>query len=554
MAGINDIVSGFQQGANWRMAVEDRGQERQDRQLMREGRRRALDVEMGGINPDISALYDPYEFSLGKMFKGVFGQEARANRRNRRALRSSGMPTAGEAMEQDVDRMQMYADGGRVRNRNRRALNIDGESTTETDDENTYLGAVRDRAAREIQGSFPRLRSEMREAGEAIPGAFEGWGDASAMERGNMIRRGLWETGSGMVEQLGAAAEDVMAPLAPVGNAALGFLGFSDQPQDEAASANPEAAAAIQASAPAEETTPTASSPAGGGGAATPQRGATPFVGPPSPEQAAAQLGNADIMPDDMPSMNTRDWVEYRDEMVPALMMQGMSAAEAHQEITAMQHQGFLRYGQQAAMMLQAQNVQGAARALKAAYQYFPNGADVKFGYQGDNLVAYATDEETGEPTGTPQVISPEYLASMMTNFQDPTRYLAWTKDWRDERFRQQEYEETTKPLAQSTIDYRNESLDISRQNADAATMRALRTGSEGGLSASEIRQQNNDFMEMAGQVAMSYGDADDTEELGSAMALAWRKYGLQPNVIVERIKNAYMNGNLDAVRQLVGQ
>ena len=549
-----DIAGNLGKGWGLREGISLAGEERRDRNRIRQGQKEALRIESGGtLSPEIASFYDPYEFKLGEMFKGVFSGEKRRERRNNRALASAGMPTTQQALDTGVDRMQMgttpyagvdrmqtFADGGRV------------------EDENTYLGAVRDRIGRTANAAFPRLRQEMAEAGQAIPAAVQGWGNASARERGAMTRNALLETGSAAGEYVGALAEDVTAPLAPLGKAALGFIGFGGNPDEAAAAppttANDDVAVAIEENAPTEESIPTVTSPDGGGGAATPQSGA-PFVGPPEPDQAAARLGNIEAMPDDMPSMGTRDWIAYREEMVPALMMQGMSASEAHQEVSAMQHQGFVRYGQQAAMMLQAGNQQGAARALKAAYQYFPNGADVRFGFQGDNLVAYATDEETGETTGTPQVITPEYLGSMMTNFQSPEKFIAWTKDWRDDAFTRQQYEEVTKPGAENLMNYRNRSLAISEQNAATNWLEAMTDASgEGGMTDSSLRAGDEAFRERVEMLGLE--DEAAADDLARTMSAIRRQIPVQrrtDNEIITDVMNAYANGQLDEVKARLG-
>lgn len=543
-----DIAGNLAKGWALRESMSRAGEDRQDRNRNRYGQREALRIESGGtLTPEVNSFYDPYEFKLGEMFKGVFSGERRRERRDARALESSGMPTANQAMRYDYDRMQM-ADGGRVGvgrldelERQQRRI----EQSNAPKPQAKPMGRARRLANRAGRAAAPIALGAT--ALDVAQTPTEQYRERFSMETDEPS---FW--GDVGVRALGAASD--------LGNAmTLGYAGrhYRDlQPNEEpkaAARGRPDVALALDENAPTEETTPTVTSPDGGGGAATPQSGA-PFAGPPEPDQAAARLGNIDAMPDDMPAMGTRDWIAYREEMVPALMMQGMSASEAHQEVSAMQHQGFVRYGQQAAMMLGAGNVQGAARALKAAYQYFPNGADVKFGFQGDNLVAYATDEETGETSGTPQVITPEYLGSMMTNFQSPERFLAWTKDWRDEAFTRREYEEVTRPNAQNLMDYRNRSLDIAGQNAASNWLEAMTDMGGGGMTDSSLRAGDEAFRERVEMLGLE--DEAAADELARVMSAIRRQIPVQritDNEIINDVMGAYAAGNLDEIKARLG-
>jgi hypothetical protein len=572
-----DIVGNLAKGAALREGIQRFGEERQDRQLRKEGQRRALEAEMGGpLSADLSKLYDPYEFKLGQMFQGLFDGTARRERRQERALASQGYATAQGAMAGGIDRMQQaqaqsalggpdrfqtYADGGEVEDE-------------EFSPVREYAHAAGQRALDMVRPSnmVPNYLRESARTGDRVSNAVEGFGDASARQRGAMIRNAAVEGATGAYRQVGGFLQDVIRPLEPIYEGAMGALGFTGKVQAEEAeegdepaaapAATPEQAAAAQEQAPAEKPVPT-ESPSTGAGAAT-SRTALPnqqFVGTPDPEQAAARLGNVEIMPEDMPNMSTRDWVAYRAEVVPALMMQGLSAADAHKQVSSMQHEGFTRYAQQAAMMLQAGNQKGAARALRAAYQYFPNGSDVKFGFQNGHLVGVGLNEETGEPMGKPQVISPEYLAAMVTNFQDPSKFLAWTKDWRDEAFRERTYNEVTRPTAQHTMDYQSGMLDVARQNAAANELSAAASfrnaqarGAQGGATQEDYDRASGMFREQV--FARGVDDQRVADSLANIMAQirvkdTWER--LPNDRIVDDIMNAYEANTLPAVLQSLG-
>jgi hypothetical protein len=113
-----------------------------------------------------------------------------------------------------------------------------------------------------------------------------------------------------------------------------------------------------------------------------------------------------------------------------------------------MQMQGAQSNLMQSAFLLRSGNAKGAALAARAAFQYFPNGSDVRFGiHQGPNgpvLIGMGVDEETGEPIkdGKPMILNTELMAAMASNFSDPKAFTTWTKDWRDEEFKHRQYEE----------------------------------------------------------------------------------------------------------------
>ena len=295
-------------------------------------------------------------------------------------------------------------------------------------------------------------------------------------------------------------------------------------------------------------------------GSALPTQGGGQFVGPTQPEMAGAEIGNIDIMPDEMPSMSVGDWQEYRAKTVPRLIRMGASLDEADAQVTRMQHAGFQRYAGQAASMLAANNLKGAARSLKAAYQYFPNGVDVKFGFQNGHLVALGMNEETGEPTGKPQVVTPEYIASIRMNLDTPEKYTVWTKDLRKEARDERQYREIDRPTAQGNLDYQNRMATVAERNADTSEMRAIAygmgQGDGGGMTNTEFAASERVFREQL-EMMGSMGDeaARDAEELASIMSQlrsGLPRQEVPDNQLVQDIMNAYRNGNMDAVREFL--
>lgn len=268
-----------------------------------------------------------------------------------------------------------------------------------------------------------------------------------------------------------------------VGEAALDLIGFGNDDDQ---------AAAIRASDVAAQPTerepvdigelPTMTVRGNAGAAAPPERPTAIPERDDGPVQFA-DPNTAIIDPGEMPSMTTQEWAAYRATSVDRLVARGMTLPEAHDAVTTMQQKGFLNYGIQAFQLLQAGDPQRAAMALKAAYQYFPNGADVRFGIQRDAqgqpaLVAMGSDEQTGESMGPPMLITAERLGVMMENMTNPDAFRTWTKDWREFEQDLREYYEVTKPEAESNARYRDRAGRAALMNAEANVVDANRTGS----------------------------------------------------------------------------
>lgn len=167
-----------------------------------------------------------------------------------------------------------------------------------------------------------------------------------------------------------------------------------------------------------------------------------------------------DFTVEDIPEMTTRDWVDYRQRVVRGLILQGSTPQEAHDSVTQTQQQGVVNYLSQARMHLGSGDNRSAILSLTAAYQHFPNGKQVRFGTAQDRdgnpvILSQNLDEESGEAIGQPMLINEERLAALSANFEDPTNFLAWTKDWRDESFKEREYQEVTRPEAESQAQLR---------------------------------------------------------------------------------------------------
>jgi phage I-like protein len=236
-------------------------------------------------------------------------------------------------------------------------------------------------------------------------------------------------------------------------------------------------------------------------------------------------------------------------------MMQGMKPAEAHAEVTRMQQQGFVDYAQQALMHLQGGNPNAAATALRAAYQYFPNGTDVQLGVQQGKdgqpvIVGQGRDEETGEPKGQPMIINGERLAVMIENFSNPDAFRTWTKDWRDEQFNRQKYEEVEKPEAESNARYRDRAGRAALVNAEADRIRAGASGA-GGRRQVDLDRANAAFTDAV--ELMGYTDEAGADQIMSLMSQIYARSSWQYPEVIDFVRKAKREGRLPEVMEALG-
>lgn len=263
--------------------------------------------------------------------------------------------------------------------------------------------------------------------------------------------------------------------------------------------------------------------------------------------------------PGEMPTMNTEEWVAYRATKVENLLLQGYSLPEAHDAITTMQQKGFLNYGTQALQMLAAGDPARAAMALKAAYQYFPNGADVRFGITEDKggqpaLVAMGSNEVTGEPSGPPMLITGERLAVMMENMTDPAAFRTWTKDWREFEQELREYYEVTKPQAQSENQYRADMGAAALNRSEADLVSAISGGRGGGRKRTDIDRNSSALRTAVNEAGTFEGIAPAEQRyLSRIMEALYLNFDMTQNAAIDEVMAAYEAGALPELLESYG-
>lgn len=292
---------------------------------------------------------------------------------------------------------------------------------------------------------------------------------------------------------------------------------------------------------------------------ATPQGPTAPAVGGMEGQQRIGQGADeaydwtqVDVMPEDIPSHSVKDWEEERKFYAAQAIANGNDPLDAMKEVDAMQMRGFNQHGQQAFQLLRQGNAPAAARALKAAYQYFPNGVDVKFGISKGTdgqpvLIGMGVDEESGEPIqeGKPMVITAESLATQLENMSNPAAFRTWTKDWRAAEQEIREYEEVTKPEAQSQADLRAAQGQYYSDRGVAAILDAEAAAAGGGMKRTDRDRVFDRFMES--QELAQLDDPARAEDLADIMSRVFLQYPDEPYPsIIKYIMAAERAGTLD--------
>jgi len=518
--------------------------------LARQGQELAINTEGGGeyVNPYEDTLGDPYGLRLFNWMKSKFGGAP-----NPAATQATALPgTEQAAASAGGGGYGMgYAEGGMP---SRLTAEEVRQRRIQKQMEKEQAAKSKPKTTRELVKQKPVRAGVLAPyaAGVAIPTALSAKDVPTEEYRSRMgldpsQREGIPR----LIEDVGVRTAGV---LGDYGNALTGgmagragrAIGGPEAPQQPTASAP----APPTAAQPAPQQGPPSSLAIGARRTATaPASSAVPTQAQVQAQEQGVDWSNVQAMPEDMPTMGTKDWVDYRKKMVTSALMQGKSADEAHQMVDNIQQRGFLREGQSALAYLTGGNPVAAARALKAAYQYFPNGSDVKFGIQENNLIGIGFDEKTNKPKGTPMLINPERLSTMLENFSNPAAFRTWTKDWRDDAFKERKYEEIDKPEAASQMGYRREMAAAARTNAEADVLRARASAAgESKLTPRDFRASEETFRSELKEVGISEENYP-VNELATAMAKI-RQRELDPRIvsdseILEVVIAAYEDGTL---------
>jgi hypothetical protein len=281
---------------------------------------------------------------------------------------------------------------------------------------------------------------------------------------------------------------------------------------------------------------------------------------PQHPEQDwdFSQLAADGMTSDEIPHVGVNDWKQYRKNHVLAALKRGQSVADANAEVDQVQHQGFLRNFRQASYLAMVGDTEGAALAARAAYQYFPNGSDLRFqsaqGPDGNSyVVGMGYDEESEEMVGTPQVMTPDYINAMLANFEDPKAFNTWKKD-QDEAYRlERQYTEIDKPTAQADLDLKGAQTDYYRSGAQKN--RADAAGESGATGPTEANKLSAHEKFRDSVDALSIEDEALADQLVSVMGRIYANGGGDVGTIINEIKKlSREEDGIQALNELVAE
>lgn len=374
---------------------------------------------------------------------------------------------------------------------------------------------------------------------------------AGAESTGRAVRGSIQDAGQAALNIAGGVASDVADTFREPLNFIKGFVGYGGtrdnrQPDPDSSPLTEAVTAAVDGDKPSDAQVADKAI----------QEGVKLVPGhPDNPDQAFdwAEVSAAGVRPEEIPHMGVKDWSEYRIKTAQAAALRGESVEDAMMKVTKMQMDGFSSNMMQASFLAKQGDARGAALAARAAFQYFPNGSDVRFGMaEGKNgpvLVGMGVDEETGQPVGRskdPMVLTADTLAMYAEMANNPEAWRVWTKDWHEMASKDREYYEVTYPTAQQALN-----TDAAREDAfraSAAKDRAYVAGggaSGGGLKQSDLDRAYDRFMQSTELQALE--DPARAEYLADIMA---RIYQRMPNspfpTVIRLVMEAEREGTLE--------
>ena len=404
------------------------------------------------------------------------------------------------------------------------------------------------------RNTLPNTRRRVRDWVPAGMDADRAVLDAeTAGERGLAIRENMVEGGRGIGQLATGLYEDSGADSLIKGVG--GFLFGESGGGDDKAAAIEASDVAAQPTQQAPDSTGQPSASAAGTGGATPVGEGAAAI--PTEQEKPYVFDPTDVQdPGEIPRMSTRDWEEYRRAKVDALTLQGMSAMDAHQRITQMQMEGFTNHAMQAWQLLGAGDWRSASASLTAAYQYFPNGADVKFGMHQDKqgqpaLVAMGTGEKDGKPVGNPMLLNQERLATMIEQMSNPAAFTSWTKDWRAEKMQREIYEGYTKPIGEANAE--TDRINARSRERESHTS-AINAGSRGGLKQTDIDRGLAAIEDILGESWATGKVPDDhMNRLGLLAGLLYENDPGNATATIRGLLETYDMGGMQAVETELG-
>ncbi len=553
--GLAALTGGVMEGYEY---VDERKKAKQVRELLgRENVRlknKAIaegeDVKrLGGDEFDFETYTPPITFGqkLVRGIKGMFAGQQQAIQPQQAPASPQSVP--GQLQSESATTyalppqntqpqpLQQFAHGGATRHM-RKKYKDGGKVEKEPDPEGAW--------ERFKAGFFPQAREEYRRAGRE---QAREWEDVTApgistAERGRQAREYAGAGIRGALSIPAAALEDTGIPraISATGEFIGGVLGYGlDDDQTAAVRAIPKDKEGPEQVA-GEVGPPTAR-------AGQPARAALPAPAPnvqdAGEDEVDFSTAAREVMPEDLPAHSSKDWEDERNYWAASAIMKGQDPFEAMKKVDQQQLDGFSRYAMQAVALQRGDDMEGAARSLYAAYQYFPNGKNVKFGIQQGKdgrrvIVAMGSDEKTGEPSGPPQVVDANTISRMVENMQKPGALRAWTTDWQNTEGKLWE-----QGFKQDTL---KETGRHNRAMEAVGFAKATATRKGGGKTESNRLAASRDFrgsMEMFG-----LGGQEEDNRAKVLTAIMGQLYAAnykngEPNTIINDVWQQHQAGNL---------
>ena len=557
----SDISKQYQRILAGRADVSDRDWEAREklaRSTWQEEHKGLPDPMQGYVPRARTQQQDPALLRFGKFLggkiKGFFGGAGEEAAPEASFVSPEIQPAGRQASGATTYGIPGYADGGRVDPRLRGIPEDQQEEAMrqlrQSEETTAYLGTDEAMEPGVPARMFGDAAAGYRESRAGVEAGYEALRQAEgAAQTGGAVRQVL----SGYAGQIGETgmglAKDVLIDN-PLVQGVGGFFGWEGDGGEQAAGISAQQDTSTDAPAQAAVTAIDA-----------PDRSDQQIAQQAMSEGQQAAVENFDyqlladqgVGPEELPSMNTRDWADHRSNVFEVMMNQGASVEEAYQNMDAAtvdtQMKGMAREMDKAAMYLQSGQNQAAALALRQGYQYFPNGVDVKFGTAVDPktgrpaIITMGYDEETGEPTGQPMLITVDRLNAMRENMTNPAAFRAWTKDGHDLQMKINEL--------QSVEEHRRGTREISGYRAETERMAELASGLPGrGMKLTDRDRRDNIYRQRLEMEAVD--DPRVQDSLSRAMSQYEQATGVDTTAAVDEVMEAYNTGDFEGVRELL--
>ncbi len=539
--GLAALVSGAKEGYEF---VDDRKKEKAIRELIgRENLKR--EQEAGVRAKDTERMRPGHEFDFAKFeVPQNYLQKLGAGIKNLFSPQAQALPMAAP---------QAPADPGYMQRTQEQA--VPGPEQMGAPDGVRYKhgGSVRHmvkkyanggRALAPHQGGPGRVAFQPYEhGGKALNLEGEELPDLTDRERYEQTQRTVLDRGT-------ARADAVFDKMHEIGRSNRSIYGAG--PEQESA------IRAVPVDQPPEQVSPAAPPTGAGGGAPVSVGGgqapqAVPSTQGPEERDVDFSTEAREVMPEDLASHSSKDWEDERNYWAASAIAQGKDPWEAMKKVDEQQLSGFARYSMQATALIDAGDLEGASRSLYAAYQYFPNGKNVKFGVQKGKdgqrvIVAMGKDEKSDASSGPPQILNRDTITRMVENMQKPGSLRAWTTDWQNTE--QKLWEQGFK---------RDELKEKGRHNRateGAYSARTAAIGAGGGMKQADYDRAFGEFMDDTELLKLE--DPPLARYLARVMTELYQKTGGgregegSPSVI-DAVMAAHDDGSLEALREQYG-